>query len=62
MAQVYSKAETIEFLRRFGIPQERIDALLDELADPIDLDRDRLVLERYGVTDSALREMMGSSP
>jgi len=62
MARVYSKGEAIKFLRRFGITQERIDAMLAELTDPIDLDRDRPVMERYGLTDSTLREMMGSSP
>jgi len=36
--------------------------MLAELADPIDLERDNLVLERHGVTVSDLMEMMGSSP
>lgn len=62
MTQRYSKAEANTFLRRFGVAQERIDAMLAELADPIDLERDNLVLERHGVTVSDLMEMMGSSP
>jgi hypothetical protein len=57
-----TKAEVLRVLRRVGIPAETIVRIGVELADPIDLDRDRAVLGRYGITREHLVDRMGGSP
>jgi CBS-domain-containing membrane protein len=57
-----SKAEATKVLRRVGLSDEKIAEVLGELQDPIDIDRDVAVLERYGITRDALVDLMGGSP
>jgi len=57
-----SKAEAERVLRRAGFGDERIRDLLNELDDPIDLDRDATVLLRHGATRDHLLDLMGGSP
>lgn len=57
-----SKAEVTKVLRRVGVSDDRIKTLLDELPDPVDLDREAQLLERYGIDRSRLNDRMGGSP
>ena len=55
-------AEFAERLRRFGFSAEVIQEITSQLPDPIDAERDRSVLDHYGVTSARLMERMGASP
>lgn len=57
-----SKAEVTKVLRRVGVSDDRIKTLLDELPDPVDLDREAPLLERHGIDGSRLNDRMGGSP
>lgn len=57
-----SKAEVTKVLRRVGVSDDRIKTLLDELPDPVDLDREGPLLERHGIDGSRLNDRMGGSP
>lgn len=57
-----SKAEAVRVLRRAGYSAELIREIEDQLADPIDLDRDAPILSRYGISREHLMETMGGSP
>ena len=56
------KAHLVQVLRRTGYSEELIREISDQLADPIDLDRDGPTLLRYGATRERLSEIMGASP
>jgi hypothetical protein len=60
--ETISKAEASKVLRRVGISEDRIAEIFSELKDPIDLNRDVAVLEKYGITRDALEDLMGGSP
>jgi hypothetical protein len=45
-----------------GYPPEVIDEIASQLADPIDVDRDSHILERYNLTRGRLMEVLGASP
>lgn len=62
MSRTISKAEAARVLRRAGYSAELIREIHDQLADPIDLDRDAPTLSRYGISREHLVEMMGGSP
>ena len=51
-----------EVLRRAGYSDEFIDEVLSQLPDPIDLQRDQVILLRYGLSRERLMERMGGSP
>ena len=57
-----SRSESIAVLRRGGIHQDVINAVMADLPDVIDLDRDRPVYERHGITLGRLLENLGDSP
>jgi hypothetical protein len=57
-----SHAEFSRLLRRVGYPPEVIDEIASQLADPIDVDRDSHILERYNLTRGRLMEVLGASP
>jgi CBS-domain-containing membrane protein len=61
-AATLSKAEATKVLRRVGFSDEKIEHVLSELDDPIDIDRDVDVLEKYGITRDVLVDLMGGSP
>ena len=49
-------------LRRVGYSDEFINELLCQLPDPIDLQRDQPIFDRYGLTPERLMDRMGGSP
>lgn len=57
-----SHAEFARLLRRAGYPQEVIEEVAAQLADPIDVERDSRILERYGLTRERLMDRLGASP
>ena len=57
-----AKADGIAMVRRAGFPEETIQALESELDDPIDTERDAVILLRHGVTIDRLIDRMGGSP
>jgi hypothetical protein len=61
-AATISKAEATKVLRRVGLSEEKINGILSELGDPIDVDRDAGVLEKYGISRDVLVDLMGGSP
>jgi hypothetical protein len=60
--RMISKTETTRVLHRAGIPQARIDEILSQLPDPIDLDEAEALLACYGVTREHLIDQLGGSP
>ena len=57
-----SHAEFAQRLRRFGYAPEVIEEITAQLEDPIDVDRDSQILDRYNLTRGRLMEVMGASP
>jgi hypothetical protein len=57
-----SRAEFARMLQRVGYPANVIEEIAAQVGDPVDPDRDRRILERYGVTLGHLSELMGASP
>ena len=56
------KAELTRVLERADLPHDLIKEVTGELPDPVDLDRDSSVLDRYGLTRARLVDIMGGSP
>jgi hypothetical protein len=61
-AATISKAEATKVLRRVGVSNEKIADIMSELGDPIDIDRDTAILEKYGISRDVLVDRMGGSP
>jgi hypothetical protein len=59
---IYSHTEAEQILRNAGYSQERIDDVLRNLPDPIDLGRDGEALFKLGLSDGILMDRMGGSP
>jgi hypothetical protein len=57
-----SHAEASRLLRRAGISPEIIEEIKAQLPDPIDVERDAHILDRYNLTRGRLMEIMGASP
>jgi len=57
-----SHEEAAQVLRRAGYSDEFIHEVLSQLPDPIDLQRDRPILDRYGLSPERLMDRMGGSP
>lgn len=57
-----SHEEARRVLRRAGYSDEFVSEVLSELPDPIDLQRDRHIFDRYGLTTERLMDRMGGSP
>jgi hypothetical protein len=57
-----SKAESYLLLTRAGYSVEFIRGIHEQLADPIDLDRDAPTLLRYGIASDRLVDRLGGSP
>jgi hypothetical protein len=49
-------------LRRAGYSDEFIREVLDQLPDPVDLQRDQLILAHYGLSPDRLMDRLGGSP
>jgi hypothetical protein len=56
------KAELTRVLERADLPHDLIEEVTGELPDPVDLDRDAAVFDRYGLTRDRLVDLMGGSP
>jgi hypothetical protein len=57
-----SHAEVARILRHAGYSEEFINEVLSQLPDPIELERDQPILDRYGLSPERLMEQMGGSP
>ena len=57
-----SRAELVRLLRRTGYTADLIDEIAAQLPDPVEVDREWRLLERYGITRGLLMERMGASP
>jgi hypothetical protein len=57
-----AKSEVARVLRRTGFTAEKVDEILAQVAEPVDLERDQAVWIRYGITRSHLEDLMGGSP
>jgi hypothetical protein len=58
-ANLTTKVEAASVLRRVGYPADAIEDMLDQLPDPLDLER---ALLRRGLTIEMLADRMGASP
>jgi len=56
------KQEVIRVLLRAGYPSEMTDELEALLPDPVDVDRDRHLLDRFGLSKDGLIDRLGGSP
>ncbi len=61
-SRTISRAELVIVLRRTGYSEDLIAEITAQLDDPIDADRDRQILERYGLTGERLMGRLGASP
>jgi len=61
-AHTISHAEARDVMQGARYPAEVIEEVMEQLPDPIDLDRDGPVLERYGLTLDQLSDRVGASP
>lgn len=57
-----SHDDFVRLLRRVGYSEELIEEISAQLPDPIDVDRDQQVLNKYGLTRGHLMELLGASP
>ena len=57
-----SHNEFARVLRRAGSSNEFIGEVLGQLADPVDLQRDQLVLARHRLSSERLMDRLGASP
>jgi hypothetical protein len=62
MTQLYDRAHVELVLTRVGVPEERRNAILDEISFPLDLKALQVVLARQGITHDGLIDSMGGSP
>ena len=56
------KREFLQILRRNGVSEKTVQEIADNLADPVDLDRDGEFLLQRGITRGSLINRMGGSP
>jgi hypothetical protein len=61
-ASARSHEAVSQVLRRAGYAGEFIGEVLDQLPDPVDLQRDQQILARYGLSTEQLTDRMGGSP
>jgi hypothetical protein len=57
-----SHDEFARVLQRAGYPLEEIEQIVAQLPDPIDVDRDSHILDRYGLSRDRLMDEFGASP
>jgi hypothetical protein len=57
-----SHEEFARVLRRAGYSDEFIRAVLSDLSDPVDLQRDEQTLARHGLSEDRLIDRLGGSP
>jgi hypothetical protein len=54
-----SQDEFVRLLRRAGYEPELIQEIVAQLSDPIDVDRDAPILDRYGLNRERLMDRLG---
>jgi hypothetical protein len=62
MDKLYDRQQVDSVLKRVGIPEDRRNALLDEVHFPIQLDALQTFLAARGITHDGLISRMGGSP
>lgn len=62
MNETYDRHHVDTVLKRVGMPDDRRNALLDELHFPIDLAKLQAFLAPLGITHDGLINRMGGSP
>jgi len=62
MSELYDRSHVESVLTRAGVPQERRNAILDEMHFPLDLAALQGHLARHGITHDRLIDDMGGSP
>ena len=62
MNAMYDRQHVDSVLKRVGVPQDRRNAILDEIHFPIDLNALQAFLAPLGITHDALINRMGGSP
>ena len=60
--QTMPKDELRRVLERADVPHDLINKTLNQLADPVDFDRDAAVLDEHGFNRTRLTDMLGGSP
>jgi hypothetical protein len=60
--EVYDRKHVDSVLKRVGMPEDRRNAILDEIHFPVDLDALQALLARLGITHDGLIDRMGGSP
>jgi hypothetical protein len=60
--KLYSHTEAEEMLRRAGYSQQLIEAVLRDVPDPIDPDRDDEAFFKHGLSFDSLIDRIGGSP
>lgn len=61
-ARTLTKDQARRVLHRAGFPAEEVEAILAQLPDPIDTDREAATLHRLGVAPCTLVERLGGGP
>jgi hypothetical protein len=59
---LFSHPQVEEILTRAGYSQHQIAALLEDLPDPFDPERDKDILGRHGISLGGVMDRLGSSP
>jgi hypothetical protein len=62
MNPMYQREHVDSVLRRVGMPEDRRNALLDEIHFPLDLGGLQALLAPLGITHDDLIDRMGGSP
>ena len=60
--RIVPKQEVMRVLLRAGYPSEMTDEIEALLPDPVDIDRDGHLLDRFGVSKDGLIDRFGGSP
>jgi len=61
-SRLRSHKDMARVLHRAGYSGEFISEVLSQLPDPIELQRDQLILVRYGLSSERLMDRLGGSP
>jgi hypothetical protein len=59
---LFSHRQVEGILTKAGYSQNQIAALLEELPDPFDPERDKEILSRHGISLGNVMDRMGGSP
>lgn len=62
MTETYDRQHVEAVLTRVGVPEDRRNAILNEIRFPIGLDALQALLAPLGITHDALINRMGGSP